>query len=301
MSIPKNKKLVLESHKEEVEAIMKASVSGYPLTTRELKKIIQNIIQNIINLKFYEDNIGIDDLKAFLIEESRLHKIAFQTPRTETLYIWDSIDKYMLLSTLRPNGYYSHLTAMLLHGLIDYEPENIFFNNEQSARPAGGNLEQSRIDNAFKKKQRITTAQTNYEGKVYWLLNGKQTGNYGVVHIKTPSGTEVAVTNLERTLIDIAVRPAYAGGVSSVLQAYKIAQPKISIAKLNKTLRSLNYVYPYHQSIGFYIDRAGNYGDKAIQEFLAFAPIQYDFYLDYEMQDPAYSQKWKLYYPRSLV
>ena len=83
MPVSKNKKLVLESHKEEVEAIVKASVNGYPLVNRELKKILQNII----NLKFYEENIGIDDLKTFLIEESRLHKIAFQTPRTETLYV----------------------------------------------------------------------------------------------------------------------------------------------------------------------------------------------------------------------
>ena len=297
MPISKNKKLVLESHKEEVEAIVNASVNGYPLVNRELKKILQNII----NLKFYEGNIVIDDLKTFLVEESRLHKIAFQTPRTETLYIWDSIDKYTLLSTLRPNGYYSHLTAMHLHGLIDYEPESVFFNNEQSARLVGGNLEQGRIDNAFRKKQRITTARTNYEGKVYWLLNGKQTGNYGVVQIKTPDGVDVAVTNLERTLIDITVRPAYAGGIKSVLRAYQIAQPNISIAKLSKTLRSLNYVYPYHQSVGFYVEKAGNFSDKAIKEFLAFAPFQYEFYLDYEMQNPTYSQKWKLHYPSNLV
>ena len=297
MPIPKNKMLFLESRKEEVESILKASINGSPVMSRELKKILQNII----NLKFEEENIGIDYLKAFLIEEGRLYKITFQTPRTETLYIWDSIDKYKLLSTLRPNGYYSHLTAMYLHGLIDYEPENIFFNNEQSARLAGGNLEQSRIDNAFKRKQRITTAKTNYEGKVYWLLSGKQTGNYGVTHIKTPSGTDVAVTDLERTLIDIAVRPAYAGGANSVLQAYKIAQPNISITKLSKTLRSLNYVYPYHQSVGFYVEKAGNFGDKAIKEFLTFAPIQYEFYLDYEMQNATYSQKWKLHYPSNLV
>jgi hypothetical protein len=48
------------------------------------------------------------------------------------------------------------------------------------------------------------------------------------------------------------------------------------------------------------IDKAGNYGDKAIKEFLAFAPIQYDFYLDYEMQNPAHSPKWRIYYPNNL-
>jgi hypothetical protein len=297
MPVSKNKKLVLESHKEEVEAIVKASVNGYPLVNRELKKILQNII----NLKFYEENIGIDDLKTFLIEESRLHKIAFQTPRTETLYVWDSIDKYTLLSTLRPNGYYSHFTAMHLHGLIDYEPESIFFNNEQSARLVGGNLEQSRIDNAFKKKQRITTAQTNYKGKVYLLLNGKQTGNYGVTQMMTPSNIEVPVTNLERTLIDITVRPAYAGGVTSVIQAYRYVQSNVSIFELSKALRSLNYIYPYHQCIGFYMDMAGNYDDDDIKQFLNFKPFEYDFYLDYAIENPVYSQKWRLYYPENLL
>jgi hypothetical protein len=296
MPISKTKKLVLESNKEEVEAIVKASVNGYPLVNRELKKILQNII----NLKFYQENISVDDLKAFLIEESRLQKTAFQTPRTETLYVWDLIDKYTLLSTLRPNGYYSHLTAMHLHGLIDYEPESIFFNNEQSTRLTGGNLEQSRIDNAFKKKQRITTAQTNYEGKVYWLLSGKQTGNYGVVQVKTSSGAEVAVTNLERTLIDITVRPAYAGGVTSVIQAYRYAKSNVSIFELSKALRYINYIYPYHQCVGFYMDMAGNYNDD-IKEFLNFKPFEYDFYLDYAIENPVYSQKWRLYYPDNLL
>ena len=133
------------------------------------------------------------------------------------------------------------------------------------------------------------------------MLNGKQTGNYGVIQMMTPGNVEVPVTNLERTLIDITVRPAYAGGVASVIQAYRLAQPNLSIVELIKTLRSLSYVYPYHQSVGFYIDMAGNYDDEAIKEFLNFEPFKYDFYLDYQIKNPTYSKKWRLYYPRNLV
>ena len=297
MAISKNKKMILGNHKEEVEAIISASDNGYPLGNRQLKKLLQNVI----HLKFHEVNITIDELKSFLIEESQLHKITFQTPRMETVYTWGVIDEYKLLIVLRPNGYYSHLTAMYLHKLVDYEPENIILNNEQRARLVNGSLEQGRIDNAFRNRQRITTARTVYGGKTYWLLNGKQTGNYGVIRMVTPKNVEIPVTNIERTLIDITVRPAYAGGVASVIQAYRRAQPNVSIVELSKTLRSLNYIYPYHQSVGFYVDMAGNYNDDDIKEFLDFQPFEYDFYLDYEIQNPTYSKKWKLYYPNNLL
>ena len=297
MAISKNKKLILEDHKEEVDAIISASFGSYPLGSRNLKKLLQNVI----SLRFYETNITIEDIQFFLINESQLHKIILQTPRLETIYVWGVIDEYKLLIAIRPNGYYSHLTAMQLHKLIDYEPENIVFNSEQRARLVSGNLEQSRIDNAFRNKQRITSARTDYGGKVYWLLNGKQTGNYGVIKTMTPSNIEVPVTNLERTLVDIAVRPSYAGGAASVIQAYRHAQPKVSIVELSKTLRSLNHIYPYHQSVGFYMDMAGNYHDDDIKEFLNFKPLEYDFYLDYAIQNPVYSKKWRLYYPDNLL
>ena len=205
------------------------------------------------------------------------------------------------MPVLRPNGYYTHLSAMYFHGFVNYQPQSLYFNHEQQARPVTGNLEQSRIDNAFKKKQRITTSKTKHDKKEYWLLNGKQTGNYGVVPIKTADNIQIAVTDLERTLIDITVRPAYDGGVKSVFEAYKSAQPKISIPKLSATLRALSYLYPYHQSVGFYIETAGNYSPEAIEEFANYKTFDYDFYLDYEMKNPAYSNRWRMYYPQDLV
>jgi predicted transcriptional regulator of viral defense system len=205
------------------------------------------------------------------------------------------------MPVLRPRGYYTHLSAMYLNSLLDYQPQYLYFNHEQRPRTTTGNLEQGRIDNAFKKKQRITTSRTKYNGKEYWLLNGKQTGNYGVISITIADQIQIAVTDLERTIIDITVRPAYAGGVQSVLKAYKSAQPKISTLKLSATLRALNYVYPYYQSVGFYLETAGNYSQKDLQEFLTYKPFDYDFYLDYEMENPVYSERWRIYYPQDLM
>lgn len=205
------------------------------------------------------------------------------------------------MPVLRPKGYYTHLSAMYFHNLLDDQPQSLYFNYEQQSRPGTGNLEQGRIDNAFKKKQRVTKSRTKYDGKEFWLLNGKQTGDYGVITLKAFDNIDIRVTDLERTLIDVAVRPAYAGGVKSVLEAYRIAQPKVSVPKLLSTLRSINYVYPYHQSIGFYMEAAGNYTIENLNEFLNIRPLDYDFYLDYEIKSPAYSSRWKIYYPQDLM
>jgi len=126
------------------------------------------------------------------------------------------------------------------------------------------------------------------------------TGMLGVTQEQLqPEQIDIRVTSLERTLIDITVRPMYAGGVQEVIEAYKRASECVSIRRLASLLKKIQYVYPYHQAIGFYVEKAGCYDDAAIRVF-GKLPRKYDFYLDYEMEKVAYSTEWRLYYPQEL-
>ena len=111
-------------------------------------------------------------------------------------------------------------------------------------------------------------------------------------------GSTLRVTGIERTLIDIAVRPAYAGGVFQVLNAYRGAKDRVSVATLLATLKTLSYVYPYHQAIGFYLQRAG-YGPKQYERLRRLG-LKNDFYLAHDMREKAYSKEWRLFYPQSF-
>ena len=76
------------------------------------------------------------------------------------------------------------------------------------------------------------------------MLSGKNTGRLGVVPMKISAGGIIDVTDLERTLVDLAVRPVYGGGVGCVLEAYRRAQPRVSVHKIVTTLRRLDHMYP---------------------------------------------------------
>jgi len=238
---------------------------------------------------------------AFLLEKTKLVRIVFELPhRRETRFVWGDVSRYELISSLKPDSYFTHYTAMFFHGLTEQIPRTIYLNVEQPVK--GGypeKLEQSNIDRAFKQSPRVSNNIAPYGEQRVCILNGKYTGQLGVISIEDDEGGKIRTTSIERTLIDIAVRPFYAGGVFEVLKAYQLARPKVSVNKMAAMLKKLDYVYPYHQAIGFYMERAGGYEDFALKIIRKF-DIEYDFYLTHQMKDTKYDETWRLHYPKGF-
>jgi predicted transcriptional regulator of viral defense system len=76
------------------------------------------------------------------------------------------------------------------------------------------------VNRAFANRQRETRLIYRFDDTEVAIVWGKNTGNLGVVEMQY-GGVKLRVTSIERTLIDIAVRPAYAGGPFQVLAAYR--------------------------------------------------------------------------------
>lgn len=216
-------------------------------------------------------------------------------------YVWKETPKYELYLSLIKNSYFTHHTALFLHNLIDAEPKKIYLNYEQSNKPHLKKVElaQDRIDMAFERPQRLTKNTADFEGDKIFLLNGQYTNKAGVETIKTPYG-KLDTTCLERTLIDIVVRQDYAGGIAEVVNAYQRAKDKISTKKMLTILKKLNFIYPYHQAIGFLLRRIGLNDSETLKPFKALG-IEFNFYLARQMNAPEYSEEWKLYYPKNLL
>jgi len=235
-----------------------------------------------------------------MVEKTHLRAVKLRFPaRTVNRYTWGQVPALEVVQSLKPEGYFTHYTAMHLHGLTDQIPKTIYLNFEQRAKGGGGQLTQDRIDRAFKRKCRISNNVATFGDQRVQLLNGQNTGQLGVVAVETSDNSRLRITNIERTLIDATVRPVYSGGVFQVLQAFEMARDKVSVNKLVATLRKLNFTYPYHQAIGFYLERAGGYRESQVGLLRQF-DITYNFYLTHEMNETRYDEKWRLFVPREL-
>lgn len=200
--------------------------------------------------------------------------------------------------SVRPDSYLSHGSAVYIHGLTEQVPRTIYVNREQSAKPRGSAPNQESIDRAFSNKQRQSNYSFSYSEWRVVILSGKNTGNLEVIDAKDPQGGQIRLTNTERTLIDIAVRPIYAGGVFEVLNAYRAAKDRVSVNVLIATLKKLDYVYPYHQAIGFYMSRAGYDENRTAR--LKKLGSHWDFYLTHGIKDREYDPTWRLFYPKGF-
>ncbi len=242
---------------------------------------------------------GVNALVEAIVKAGVLKKAILPFPyREDTRYLLGDVDSLDLVQSLSDVGYFSHFTAIYLNDLTEQIPKTIYFNIEQRLSGGMGQLTQESLDRAFKAQPRQSSNVVEFKGTRIVKVNGRNTNQLGVAEQRRAKAGVLRVTDREQTLIDATVRPAYSGGIAVVAKAFELAKESVSVNKLAAYLRKLRYVYPYHQAVGFYMERAG-YEEpllKLVEQF----PIEYDFYLQHAMKSPVLNKRWRLYVPKGF-
>lgn len=246
----------------------------------------------------------------FMTEKTSLKPVRLAFPNRDVSgYTWGDVPLLETLLGLVESSYYSHYTALRIHGLTEQVPKTIYLSHEKSSGTALGRkhpepFDQKAIDSAFARPPRVSKNEIELQDEQVRvvLLEGAYQGGLGVaageVHLGGERALILRYTGLERTLIDIAVRPFYAGGVFEVAKAFERSKDRLSVNTLAAMLQRMAFGYPYHQVIGYYLERA-KYKPSLVALFQR-QPMERDFYLTHDMRKTSYLSRWRLYVPQGF-
>lgn len=277
------------------EHIVRRLISDYNLEVlnqKELTMLLHSVrkVYGFTNYNLKEFAKYIKDICG--IEEVNSHD---ENQVVIPLYAKPKADIYDLAAASSRASYFSFYSAITIHGLTLQLPKHIYMTNERKNYIKYNNtLKQEAIDAAFNKKTRQTANIRTIQNYKLHLINGQSNNRLGVISFRDC----YCVTDVERTILDSVARPFYAGGVTQVLEAVVNAKNIIDIDKLVYYYNQMHYIYPYHQALGFYLEKAG-YDKQALVPFLKMKQI-YKFYLTYNMRFTEFDSRWNLFYPRGF-
>ncbi len=217
-----------------------------------------------------------------------------------------SASLYGLTIALYPTGYFCNGTAIYFHNLTKQVPSTIHVCHETIPGKLKGlrkDLNDSTIRQEFLKEHRHTKYVFQIKGIDIVVVDRRTGSRFGVVSVARsnkflPKGS--SVTCLERALIDAVINPHYNGGIGSVYSYFREGGRRIDVNKLIEIYRQMGFVYPYSQTIGFFMDRLGMQ-DNARMIRKAFPP-KHMFYVDRHAKSSWIQDKtWRISYPKGLV
>jgi len=310
MYFPK-KKDVLSAISKELDYILELLVEKGSVFSRIT---LIEVLNEIKHTNILRTSFGYETFVNSLIELEVLEKVKFVLPNhlTTSRYVLimgtqTTVHPFEVALSLLPNSYLSHYSALFLNDLTNNVPKEIFINREQTKKPVDPEniLTQKKIDYAFNRPMRKTNqiAIFQYQGREYLvhMLNGKQTGNLGVISKKTPQiSRKIRVTNLERTLIDCVVRPSYSGGPEEIMSAFERAAEDISVNRLIGYLKKLDYKYPYQNPIAFYM-MENDYKSNSLKLIQDQVDHEFIMYVGYQILNKKHHLQTNVYYPKNLL
>lgn len=255
-------------------------------------------------------SMSLTSFERFMTEKTDLREVRYPFPvRPVSGYTWGEVPIFETLLGLVEGSYFSHYTALRIHGLTEQVPKTIYFSKERSSSSAMGRAvgevyAQEAITSAFSRPPRMSKNEIELrkEQVRVVMLEGAYQGSLGVTSGEVNWGGDRSLrlryTSLERTMIDVVVRPFYAGGVFEVAKAFENAKDSLSGNTMSAMLKRLALGYPYHQAIGCYLERAGY--KKSVVDLFHRLPRERDFYLTHDMGETSYNSRWRLFVPEGF-
>ncbi len=293
--ITSNKKSIIM--RKDLFTINKTKILEFTKKTKFYSaKELQLLLKDLKTRKFVSQTFTFKKLVIELSAEGMKQETVFlehtSTHKSITRYYFDdNINIFEKALAFNKGSFLSMSSSLVFQGLCLTEDKFIYISKEDVDKKnySDNKLIQENIDKAFKRPYRRTSAYAEFENKYIVLLTPKNSKNAGVV---TYQG--IKVSSIDRALIEMIVNIQYFESSKSIIEIFKPIKKSISIEEVFDILNSFSFIYPYFQSLGFFLERIGfkreelaNFSEQ-ISEF--------NFYTEKQKNSYKYDNFWKIYY-----
>jgi hypothetical protein len=145
-------------------------------------------------------------------------------------------------------------TSLNIQGLSNYRNNFVFISKERKERNnfASRILTQDAIDKAFASSPRRTKAHDVINGYNVVSLESNNTGSIGIIDYNG-----YKVSSINRALVEIISNIHYFVSPDNVISEFKAIKDKLNINEIFKIIEKFDFIYPYYQLAGYYLEKIG--------------------------------------------
>jgi hypothetical protein len=242
--------------------------------------------------RYIAQSLNIHAFIGFLADKSLLY--SFSISINEKMYTRykqnNQFDIYPFVYSFEKNGFFTMSTALKLQGLTDYKSSIIFYSHELTIKHNKKNtLQQEDIDKAFTKDYRYTKKIASYQDHRIVVLEPKHTNRIEVIDI---DGFQVSSIN--RALVEMIINIQYFRSYENLLEIFMPIKDHLNIEKVFLVLKTMDLIYPYFNSVGFFLEQLGFSKQKL--EIFKLEMSELKFYFEKKRDSYQYDEYWQTHF-----
>ncbi|MCG3677853.1 hypothetical protein L5F07_01150 [Aliarcobacter butzleri] len=208
---------------------------------KEENLVSNSLTQNDFYLKLLDDG-----LVAHTITIRDIEKIRYTLNKEFNIYDF--------VYSLEKNGFFSMFTSLNIQGLTNFRDNFIFISKERMKRVNfnSKDITQEAIDKAFTNKPRRTKAYATIYNYNIVILESNNTQEIGIIKYKG-----YKISSINRAFVEIISNIQYSKTPDDVIYEFKNLKDKLDINEIFNIIEKFDFVYPYYQLAGYYLEKIG--------------------------------------------
>ncbi|MDK2061348.1 hypothetical protein ACN09X_02290 [Aliarcobacter butzleri] len=210
----------------------------------ELKE--ENLVSNSLTQNDFYLKLLDNGLVAYTITIRDIEKIRYTLNKEFNIYDF--------VYSLEKNGFFSMFTSLNIQGLTNFRDNFIFISKERMKRVNfnSKDITQEAIDKAFTNKPRRTKAHDTIYNYNVVILESNNTQEIGIIKYKG-----YKISSINRAFVEIISNIQYSKTPDDVIYEFKNLKDKLDINEIFNIIEKFDFVYPYYQLAGYYLEKIG--------------------------------------------